>query len=83
MFCGVAKAEFLEEEAPKLDEWLRNNYNGKMAYMENTIEKLNGVIIEHADLFDVLRKDVVFLKERLFHLEQGGEQQVEPPPPHY
>lgn len=39
LFCGIAKAEFLEEEAPRLDEWLRNNYNGKMAYMENYFDK--------------------------------------------
>ena len=39
MFCGIAKAEFLEDEAPKLDEWLRNNYNGKMAYIENYFDK--------------------------------------------
>ncbi|TAH02085.1 MAG: tRNA epoxyqueuosine(34) reductase QueG [Sphingobacteriales bacterium] len=39
LFCGIAKADFLEEEAPRLDEWLRNNYNGKMAYMENYFDK--------------------------------------------
>ncbi|MCS7004469.1 MAG: tRNA epoxyqueuosine(34) reductase QueG [Cytophagales bacterium] len=32
--CGVAKADFLAEEAPKLENWLRQNYHGKMAYME-------------------------------------------------
>lgn len=33
--CGIAKAEFLEEEAPRLENWLKENRNGKMAYMEN------------------------------------------------
>ncbi len=39
LFCGIAEATFLETEAPRLDNWLRNNYNGKMAYMENHFDK--------------------------------------------
>ncbi|MBK0383456.1 tRNA epoxyqueuosine(34) reductase QueG [Pedobacter sp. SD-b] len=38
-FCGIAKAAFLEEEAPKLENWLKNNYNGKMDYMNNHFDK--------------------------------------------
>jgi len=34
-YCGFSKAEFLEDEAPKLEKWLNKNYNGKMAYMSN------------------------------------------------
>jgi epoxyqueuosine reductase len=34
-FCGISKAEFLEDHAPKLEYWLRNGYNGEMKYMEN------------------------------------------------
>ena len=34
-FCGIAKAEFLEQEAPRLDAWLKQDYHGKMQYMEN------------------------------------------------
>ncbi len=33
--CGIAKAEFLEAEAPKLEEWLKRSYQGEMHYMEN------------------------------------------------
>jgi epoxyqueuosine reductase len=33
--CGIAKAEFLENEAPKLEEWLKRSYQGEMHYMEN------------------------------------------------
>ena len=33
--CGIAKAGFLEDEAPKLEEWLKRNYQGEMHYMEN------------------------------------------------
>lgn len=38
-FCGIAKAEFLEEEAPRLEAWLNQNYHGKMAYMANHFDK--------------------------------------------
>lgn len=38
-FCGVSKAEFLEDEAPKLEEWLKNGFHGKMGYMENHFDK--------------------------------------------
>lgn len=37
--CGVSKAEFLEEEAPRLEKWLTKNMNGQMAYMENHFDK--------------------------------------------
>ncbi|WP_207534237.1 tRNA epoxyqueuosine(34) reductase QueG [Desertivirga arenae] len=39
LFCGISKAEFLEEEAPRLENWLKNQYNGKMGYMENHFDK--------------------------------------------
>lgn len=32
--CGVSKADFLEAEAPRLEQWLRQGKNGNMAYME-------------------------------------------------
>lgn len=38
-FCGIAKAEFLEEEAPKLEAWLNKNYQGQMAYIANHFDK--------------------------------------------
>jgi epoxyqueuosine reductase len=37
--CGISKAGFLEQEAPRLEEWLKNQHNGKMAYMENHFDK--------------------------------------------
>lgn len=39
MQCGIAKADFLEDEAPKLEKWLSNNHHGQMAYMENHFDK--------------------------------------------
>jgi len=38
-FCGISKAGFLEEEAPRLEQWLNNGRHGKMAYMENHFDK--------------------------------------------
>ena len=37
--CGVSRAEFLENEAPRLEKWLKMNMHGKMKYMENYFEK--------------------------------------------
>ena len=39
MSCGVAKAGFLEEEAPRLETWLKNGFHGEMHYMENHFDK--------------------------------------------
>lgn len=33
--CGIAQATFLEEEAPRLESWLKQNFQGEMHYMEN------------------------------------------------
>ncbi|MBI1837878.1 MAG: tRNA epoxyqueuosine(34) reductase QueG [Flavobacteriia bacterium] len=38
-FCGVSKADFLKEEAFRLESWLKNSYNGKMDYMNNHFDK--------------------------------------------
>lgn len=38
-FCGISKAEFLEEESPKVEEWLKRGYQGKMSYLENHFDK--------------------------------------------
>ncbi|MEQ8470710.1 MAG: tRNA epoxyqueuosine(34) reductase QueG [Marinoscillum sp.] len=38
-FCGISKAGFLEEEAPKLEVWLKRGYQGKMGYLENHFDK--------------------------------------------
>lgn len=38
-FCGISKAEFLEEEAPRLENWLLQKRNGEMKWMENHFDK--------------------------------------------
>ncbi|MGI9550367.1 MAG: tRNA epoxyqueuosine(34) reductase QueG [Aurantibacter sp.] len=37
--CGISKADFLEEEAPRLEQWLENSMHGEMGYMENHFDK--------------------------------------------
>ena len=38
-FCGIAKAQPLDEDARRLEEWLHKGYHGKMGYMENYFEQ--------------------------------------------
>jgi epoxyqueuosine reductase len=38
-FCGISKADFLEEEAPRLEAWLNKGMQGSMQYMENYFDK--------------------------------------------
>lgn len=38
-FCGIAKAEYLEEEAPRLEAWLNAGKQGEMTYMANYFDK--------------------------------------------
>jgi len=38
-FCGISKAGFLDEEAPRLEKWLNHNMHGNMQYMENNFDK--------------------------------------------
>lgn len=37
--CGISKADFLEAEAPRLEQWLKNGFQGEMNYMENHFDK--------------------------------------------
>jgi epoxyqueuosine reductase len=39
LYCGVSEATFLEEEAPRLERWLKANHQGEMRYMENHFDK--------------------------------------------
>jgi epoxyqueuosine reductase len=38
-FCGISEAGFLEEEAPRLEKWLKERKHGQMRYMENYFDK--------------------------------------------
>ncbi len=36
--CGIAKAQFLEQDAKRFETWLSKEYHGKMSYMERNID---------------------------------------------
>jgi epoxyqueuosine reductase len=38
-FCGISTAQFLEKEAPRLEAFLKQQYHGKMSYLENHFDK--------------------------------------------
>ena len=38
-FVGISKATFLEQEARRLEDWLKDKRHGKMSYMENYFDK--------------------------------------------
>lgn len=37
--CGISKADYLEHEAPYLENWLKKGYQGQLSYMENHFDK--------------------------------------------
>lgn len=39
MACGISKADFLADEAPRLESWLTQNYHGEMGYMARNFDK--------------------------------------------
>ncbi|MBP9932846.1 MAG: DUF1730 domain-containing protein, partial [Chitinophagaceae bacterium] len=39
MQCGISKAERLNEDADRLEKWLKQGFHGSMQYMENHFEK--------------------------------------------
>jgi len=38
-YCGVSKADFLEEEAPRLEAWLKRGYAGQMNYLARNFDQ--------------------------------------------
>ena len=37
-YCGIAKAERLDDDAARLEQWLNKGMHGTMKYMENHFE---------------------------------------------
>ena len=37
--CGISKSGFLKDEIGRFENWLKNNYHGKMSYMERNFDK--------------------------------------------
>ena len=38
-YCGFSKADFLEQQAPRLEKWLKQNKHGEMHFMEENFDK--------------------------------------------
>lgn len=56
--CAIARADFLEAEAPIFEKWLNAGMHGKMAYMENHFDKR----LDPRKLLDGAKSVIVFLK---------------------
>ncbi|MEW7277345.1 tRNA epoxyqueuosine(34) reductase QueG [Aquimarina sp. 2201CG1-2-11] len=69
--CGISKAEFLETEAPRLENWLNQNRHGQMSYMENHFDKR----LDPTKLVDGA-KSVVSLLLNYFPLEVQKDQEA-------
>jgi len=71
--CGISKAGFLEEEAPRLENWLNQNRHGEMKYMEEYFDKrLNPTLLVEGS------KSVISLLLNYYPSEQqnGGSYKI-------
>ena len=57
-YCGIAKAEALDDDARKLESWLKKGYNGSMQYMENYFD----LRIDPRQLFPGAKSVITLLK---------------------
>jgi epoxyqueuosine reductase len=69
-FCGVAKAEQLENDARRLERWLTNGYNGTMAYMANHFD----LRIDPAKLVPGAKSVITLLKNYYPAQQQIGDE---------
>ena len=70
MNCGISKAEFLEEDAKPLENFLKNNYHGEMSYMENYFDKrLNPTLLVEGSKSVISLSYNYFPKEKISELE--------------
>ena len=56
--CGISKAVFLNEEAPRLEEWLNQGRHGEMKYMENWFD----LRLDPRKLVDGAKSVITFLQ---------------------
>lgn len=67
-YCGIAKAQILNEDAKRLESWLNRGFNGNMQYMENYFD----VRIDPSKLVPNA-KSVITLLLNYFPTEQQNE----------
>ncbi len=69
-YCGFSKAEFLEDEATRLEKWLSENKHGKMSYMENHFDKR----LDPTKLVDGAKTVITFLFNYYNPIKQVDDQ---------
>ena len=69
MSCGISRAEFLEEEAPRLEQWLKAGRHGEMSYMEGHFDKR----LDPTKLVDGARSVISLLLNYYPSVQQEGE----------
>lgn len=55
----------------------------KFEYQENTIDSLNGVIIDQQKQLTLLTEQVRHLQSQQAAIQEGNPLEDDPPPPHY
>ena len=70
--CHVAKAQPLDEEARKLEAWLKNGYHGGMQYMENHFD----LRIDPSKLVPGAKSVIVLLMNYFPDQQQSGELKI-------
>ena len=60
-YCGIAKAERLDDDAARLEQWLNKDMHGTMKYMENHFElRVNpGLLVPGAQVGDHIIKKLL------------------------
>ena len=66
---GISKAAFLESEAPKLEQWLRDSNQGTMQWMENYFDKR----LDPTKLFEGAKSVISFTYNYSPEVQQIGD----------
>jgi len=67
--CGIARAERLDEDARRLEEWLHNGMHGNMQYMENNFD----LRVDPSRLVPGARSVITLLKNYFPNEQQGKD----------
>lgn len=71
-YCGIAKAQMLDDDARKLEAWLNKGLHGKMQYMENYFD----LRIDPTKLVPGAKSVIILLKNYFPAEEQKGELKI-------
>ncbi|HVE61153.1 MAG TPA: tRNA epoxyqueuosine(34) reductase QueG [Chitinophagaceae bacterium] len=68
-YCGIAKAQRLDDDARRLEKWLQKGMHGNMQYMENYFD----LRIDPSKLFPGAKSVITLLKNYYPQQERSGE----------